>query len=121
VLSFHLKGTGYATGDIMTEKSSVPLTLAVGLVALAAGFLGTARGETIVTDDQVSVIPSEIPRPSPGMTMQKVEHKFGAPAERHAAVGTPAITRWDYQSFSVFFENDRVIHAVVTSATAATP
>ena len=101
----------------MTEKSSFSLSLAVGLTALIIGaHAGTARSETIVTDDQVSVIPSDVARPGPGMTMQKVEAKFGAPAERHAAVGTPAITRWDYQNFSVFFENDRVIHAVVTGS-----
>jgi hypothetical protein len=101
----------------MTEKSSFPLTLAVALAAiLCGGHLSTARGETVVIDDQVSVVNSDIARPSSGMTMQKVEAKFGAPAERHAAVGTPAITRWDYQNFSVFFENDRVIHAVVTAA-----
>jgi hypothetical protein len=107
-------------GGIMTEKSSLPLTLAVGLAALvASASLGLARAETIVTDDQLMLVPSDIARPAPGMTMQGVEAKFGAPTERHAAVGTPAITRWDYQGFSVFFENDRVIHAVVTSAPAA--
>jgi hypothetical protein len=30
-------------------------------------------------------------------------------------VGAPPITRWDYAGFSVFFEHDRVIDAVVTS------
>jgi hypothetical protein len=100
----------------MTEKSSFALMLAVGLGAFVCGAHSpAARSETIVTDDQVSVVSSDIARPSAGMTMQNVEVKFGAPAERHAAVGTPAITRWDYQNFAVFFENDRVIHAVVTS------
>ncbi len=47
------------------------------------------------------------------MTMQAVESKFGAPRERHPTVGTPPITRWDYDHFAVFFEKDRVIHAVV--------
>lgn len=46
--------------------------------------------------------------------MTAVEQRFGAPNSRHAAVGQPPITRWDYARFSVFFENDRVIHAVVT-------
>ncbi len=27
----------------------------------------------------------------------------------------PPITRWDYDAFSVYFENDHVIHAVVPS------
>jgi hypothetical protein len=47
--------------------------------------------------------------------MVGVERKFGAPVTRHPTVGAPPITRWDYPSFSVFFEGDRVIHAVVTS------
>jgi hypothetical protein len=108
-------------GGIVTEKASFSVSLAVGLAAVIAGSLiSVARADLIVSDDQVSVIPSDVARPSPGMTMQKVEQKYGAPAERHAAVGTPPITRWDYQNFAVFFENDRVIHAVVT-ADAAMP
>src|SRR5580704_13430599 len=99
----------------MTEKHSFSMSLAIVLAGVVVGsVVSVARADLIVNDDQVSVIQSDIARPSPGMTMQKVEQKFGAPAERHAAVGTPPITRWVYQSFSVFFENDRVIHAVVT-------
>ena len=46
--------------------------------------------------------------------MADVEARFGAPQARHPAVGEPPITRWDYAGFAVFFERDRVIHAVVT-------
>jgi hypothetical protein len=50
--------------------------------------------------------------------MSEVEKHFGAPVARHPTVGgaphQPPITRWDYNTFSVFFEHDRVIHAVVT-------
>jgi hypothetical protein len=50
-----------------------------------------------------------------------VEARFGAPAKRFAPVGGgkpehPPITRWDYADFSVFFERDRVIDAVVKEA-----
>lgn len=51
--------------------------------------------------------------PSRGATMSAVEARFGAPASKRAAVGDPPITRWDYPQFSVFFEHDRVIHAVI--------
>jgi hypothetical protein len=44
--------------------------------------------------------------------MDQVEARYGAPVTRHPTVGTPPITRWDYPSFSVFFEHDRVIHSV---------
>ena len=36
---------------------------------------------------------SDANRPSRGMTMQKVEATFGAPASRVPAVGTPPISR----------------------------
>jgi hypothetical protein len=51
-------------------------------------------------------------RPKSGTTMDSVEKAYGMPAERHEAVGQPPITRWDYPTFSVYFEHDRVIHAV---------
>ncbi len=84
-------------------------TLALlGGLALAT----TAVAETIVVDDQVTVRQTSVERPKRGVTMNQVEAKFGAPVARHPTVGAPPITRWDYPSFSVFFEHDRVIDAV---------
>ena len=58
--------------------------------------------------------PAALPEhPARGVTMSQVEARFGAPTTRHAAVGDPPITRWDYPQFSVFFEHDKVIHAVI--------
>ncbi len=102
-----------------TYKTKAPALLAAWLAALAIALTilisGTVRAETVVIDDQVSVVESDVARPGRGMTMKSVEAKFGAPQERHPAVGKPAITRWDYPAFSVFFENEHVIHAVVTA------
>jgi hypothetical protein len=56
--------------------------------------------------------------PTRGATMTQVESRFGAPTVRHAAVGEPPITRWDYPQFSVFFEYDKVLHAVVVRSRA---
>jgi hypothetical protein len=87
------------------------------LVALLCGFAasGAALGETLVVDDQLTLRDSTVERPKRGSTMTEVEKHFGAPAEKHATVGQPPITRWDYTGFSVFFEHDRVIHSVATS------
>ncbi len=84
----------------------------LGLGLLATG--AVARAETLVNDDQLAVRESNVERPGRGMTMKGVEARFGAPQMRHAAVGKPPITRWDYAAFSVFFEYERVIDAVVT-------
>ena len=51
-------------------------------------------------------------RPTRGMTESRVEQKFGSPVSKVAAVGEPPISRWEYPGFIVYFEYDRVIHAV---------
>ena len=88
-----------------------PLLLGTALLA-ACGF---AAAETLVVDDQLTVVPSDVARPARGSTMKSVEAKYGEPQQRHATVGKPPITRWDYAGFSVFFEHDRVIHSVATT------
>ena len=101
----------------------------IGSTLLAAALLsgsGIAVAETLVVDDQLTVMPSDVARPARGSSMKSVEAKFGAPQTRHETVGKPPITRWDYAGFSVFFEHDRVIHSVATdsptaAAAAATP
>ena len=52
-------------------------------------------------------------QPARGMSMERVEAAFGAPANRVSAVGNPPITRWEYPGFVVFFENNIVLHSVV--------
>lgn len=56
--------------------------------------------------------------PSRGMTMTEVEKTFGPPLAKlpvrggHAP-GRPAIKRWEYADFIVYFERNYVIHAVI--------
>jgi hypothetical protein len=96
-------------------EESRMLTRTVAALLLGCALAGTAPAETIVVNGAVSVVPSQMPTPRRGSTMGDVEKKFGAPVNRHPTVGQPPITRWDYSGFSVFFEHDRVIDAVVTS------
>lgn len=82
---------------------------------IGSALAGSAAAETVVVNDQVQVMPSQVDRPKRGTTMDEVEKHFGAPVNRHPTVGVPPITRWDYNGFSVVFEKDRVVDAVVTS------
>jgi hypothetical protein len=82
------------------------LVPALALVAAVA----SAQNLDMATGDPAVTVPE---RPARGSSMSVVESRFGAPATRHAAVGAPPITRWDYPQFSVFFEHDKVLHAVV--------
>lgn len=51
--------------------------------------------------------------PGRGMKKEDVEKRFGPPVEKVEAVGKPPISRWVYQDFTVFFEGDYVLHAVL--------
>ena len=55
-------------------------------------------------------------RPTRGMSMEKVEATYGAPARKVAPVGQPPIERWEYPSFTVYFEYRKVIHSVAVAA-----
>ena len=83
------------------------------LVALLLS--SAAHAEIIAIGEQMSVAATNVELPARGMTMVAVEAKFGAPQTRHDAVGKPPITRWDYPAFAVFFESNRVLHAVALS------
>ena len=83
------------------------------LVALACGFAGLVSAETLQTGGSENAAIFEQPgKPTRGMTQARVERDFGSPSSKEVPVGEPPITRWEYPKFVVFFEYDRVIHAV---------
>ena len=51
--------------------------------------------------------------PQNGQNKAAVESKFGAPLERHSAVGDPPISNWAYPTYSVYFEYDLVLFTVL--------
>ena len=53
--------------------------------------------------------------PGRGMSMEMVQNRFGEAKEVFSAVGEPPITKWVYNSFTVYFESEFVIHAVVNN------
>lgn len=79
---------------------------------LAASCVAATQADTLLLDGIDMAQTTAGSRPARGVTMQTVESQFGAPTERVAAVGEPPISRWVYPTFTVFFEYDRVIHAV---------
>ncbi len=50
--------------------------------------------------------------PKRGMSKTQVRAQFGEPERARPAVGQPPISRWDYDGFSVYFENDITLHSV---------
>lgn len=86
------------------RKSLLACLLAIGS--------GAALADTLLLDGIELEAQSAETRPARGMTMARVESRFGAPSERRSAIGEPPISRWEYPGFTVFFEHDHVIHTV---------
>lgn len=83
-------------------------------VGIAFGLLGGGAHADILLLDAIDQKTAQAPAmPDKGMTMASVEQRYGAPAGRRAAIGSPPITRWEYPGFVVFFEYRHVVHAVV--------
>ena len=49
--------------------------------------------------------------PEQGSTMARVEQDFGSPLKKSGPVGSPPISRWEYDTFVVVFERSRVVHS----------
>lgn len=52
-------------------------------------------------------------RPARGMLKTEVEKKFGMPTQVVGPIGTPPITRWIYENYTVIFEHEHVVHTVL--------
>jgi len=63
--------------------------------------------------DQPATDSSSRTVPGRGMTMEQVEARFGDPKTKIPAVGDPPITRWDYGSYTVYFERNIVLDTVI--------
>lgn len=88
-------------------------TSAIFLAALMCGMTPAVSGDTLQMGTSENAALFEQPgKPVRGMTQARVQESFGSPARRMPPVGDPPITRWEYAQFVVFFEYDRVIHAV---------
>ncbi len=80
------------------------------LLALVFGFTGFAGADTLDMNGTDAMSGSV--GPASGMTQESVEATYGSPNAKRVAVGEPPISSWEYDGFVVFFEYDRVIHAV---------
>ena len=86
---------------------------AIFLASIACGLAGMAGAETLQMEGTDNASRFEHSgKPSRGMSQARVEAEYGQPDSREGAVGDPPISRWEYTTFVVFFERDRVIHSV---------
>ena len=86
------------------------LAKSVLLALLLASHGATAETLKIPLGQQGSQQAQNLPRH--GQSQASVLRNHGEPLKRHASVGQPPITRWDYPAFSVYFEYSHVVDSV---------
>jgi len=93
-------------------KSSNPSL--VGILAILWVFFYTTIGlaeQTILSVGQQGN--HSISTPKTGQDSETVLSLFGEPNQKTQPVGEPPISKWIYHDFTVYFENDLVIHSVI--------
>jgi len=90
------------------------VAIASAVMLLIALTSAPAPADTLLLEGLQAARPTASERPRRGMSMNRVETAWGTPGTRQGPVGEPPITRWEYPGFVVFFEYDKVIHAVQT-------
>lgn len=93
------------------------LLLNTALVFSAQAIPMTAQADVLAIGPNAKVL-QHTSAPKPGTSMGVVTSKFGPAKHVKKSKGkvtkrNPKITRWDYDKFSVYFENSHVIHSVV--------
>lgn len=86
------------------------LSLAAILLILIASL--QVHAQVIKTPGSSAKVVVDSSMPHRGLTKIQVESKFGQPSAKSGPVGDPAIYRWDYDGYSVIFEDNYVIHSV---------
>ncbi len=84
------------------------------ILVSASAWLPAAQAEQAPTKAPAAVSNVGI-MPVRGMTMAQVEARFGPPQKKFPAVGKPPISRWRYDGFMVYFEDQYVIHAKMSA------
>jgi hypothetical protein len=70
------------------------------------------NAQVVKTPGSSALVVANSSMPIRGLSKSQVESNFGQPSSKQGPVGNPAIYRWKYNNYSVFFENNIVIHSV---------
>jgi hypothetical protein len=96
--------------------------LTVSLALVAGLLLQTPAAADTLLIERVQAAQGKT-LPARGQSMAQVERTFGAPRQKFAPVAgpndtrhNPPITRWVYPEFTVYFEHNHVINAVLNKA-----
>ncbi|MFT6734278.1 MAG: hypothetical protein ACJAS9_002475 [Polaribacter sp.] len=94
-------------------KPSSKVLLVIKVLLLTCAMASTSLYADVLPMPISNNVSESADIPKLGIDMQRVEAQYGEPSQRLEAVGEPPITRWIYPTFTVFFEDDKVLHSVI--------
>lgn len=98
----------------MKNNTLKALCAATATAAFMLAPLGTAVAEELKMSVKDSAERSAQENlPGNGLSESSVENRWGQPESVTGPVGEPPIYQWHYQNFTVYLENNRVIHSVL--------
>lgn len=99
---------------IQPFKKPLNISILISFSLLSAGFSYNILADELQMSDDMAYSQSmnEETKPRRGISKAQVESQFGAPSSRNGPTGDPAIYFWEYSNFTVYFENDHVLHTV---------
>ena len=74
-------------------------------------FNAPVMADVLILDEVRQVDRMDLPKN--GKSKAEIESKYGVPEQKHGAVGDPPISRWEYPTYSVYFEYDLVLFSVL--------
>ncbi|OUS06083.1 hypothetical protein A9Q81_04560 [Gammaproteobacteria bacterium 42_54_T18] len=84
------------------------------LLSFSSCYSSLSFAESIaVPAGQQGATNQNIERPARGSSKSQVSNQFGNPGQQTASVGQPPISQWVYDDFTVYFEDNYVIHSVI--------
>lgn len=90
------------------------LRILIAIASLSSSLYASA--EVLKLDTGSVLVRQEADMPKRGMSKQTIETRYGAPLRKHPAVGKPAISSWEYASFTTYFEGNLALHSVLHAA-----
>jgi len=91
---------------------TISLNKILASLLLSSLLIHTANAEVVRVPVGEQNDLNSIEKPERGLSTGSVEDRFGSPISRNGPVGHPPIYFWEYDQFTVYFEDNYVIHSV---------
>lgn len=85
----------------------------VTLFSLSASLPAMTESLRVAVGERTSSYTGSLPQR--GQSKDQVESQYGPANSTHGPSGNPPIYYWEYTGFTVYFESETVIHAVLKS------